>query len=56
MSGPRDTMDVVFSKKAIGAQGLEPWQTESESVVLPLHHAPVSKDPIESIRVSSWVA
>ena len=27
--------------KEAGAQGLEPWQTESESVVLPLHHAPV---------------
>ena len=46
---------VVF-QKPIGAQGLEPWQTDSESVVLPLHHAPVTKEYRESIRSSSCIA
>ena len=43
-------------QKPIGAQGLEPWQTDSESVVLPLHHAPVTKEYRESIRSSSCIA
>ena len=46
---------VVF-KKPIRTLGFEPRQTESESIVLPLHHAPVDRDSLTSISISFQVA
>ena len=37
----KEGIDEMFIPFLVGLQGLEPWITEPESVVLPLHHRPL---------------
>ena len=42
--------------EVVGVLGFEPRQTESESVVLPLHYTPVKKlSSLNKWKVFSWV-
>ena len=42
---------MIFLPGFVGSLGFEPRQTESESVVLPLHH-----DPVEGCNINEYVS